>query len=198
MFNTFKAGWLAIATAALLLPGVSDARTISVGNAMLDDRLPAQTSIAPPPSAAVEVGKPDFLSWIVRQPPGVTVAPRLTLDLPRELPVFVPSAGGPRTPPAGTLRGGVELSLWNLVAAVHAQQRGDAFKLVDASVASLALSQPTVDPLSTVPLPPALWLFVMGVLGLAGTRCTGLTKAHRADRVAAPDLPRGFGRAVPA
>lgn len=198
MFNMFKAGCLAIATAALLMPGVSAAGTVSSGNAMLGDRLPAQTPIEPAPSVAVEVGKPDFLSWIVKQPSSITVTPRLSLDITRELPVFVPSASGPRIPPVVNLRGGIELSLWNLVAAVHAQQRGDAFKLVETSVASLPLSQPDSSPLSTVPLPPAMWLFVIGVLGIAGARITGLTPASRAGRVSAPELSHGFRAAVPA
>lgn len=198
MFNMYKPVSLAIAAAALLMPGVSAAGTIGVGHASLDDRPPVQASIEPPPSAATEIGKSDFLSWVVSQPSSVTVTPRLALNLPRELPVFVPSTGGPRTPPAVNLRGGIELSLWNLVAAVHAQQRGDAFKLIDVSVTSLPLSQPDSGPLSAVPLPPAMWLFLMGVLGIAGTRITGLTQTARAGRGAGPGLPRGFGGAVPA
>jgi hypothetical protein len=94
----------------------------------------------------------------------------------------------------------VDLSLWNLVAAVNAQQRGDSFELAEVRVAALPLSQPNVDPLSAVPLPPAVWLFVMGVLGLAGTRVTGLSGGAR--KVGGPtparDRSRDFGGALPA
>ena len=165
MFNAFKAGLLTLAAAAMLMPGVSAALTVSVS-----------------------------------QPSGVIVVPGISFNDDRELPVFVPSVVAPRNPLSVNLRGSVDLSLWNLVAAVHAQQRGDAFELVQASVASLPVSQPNVDPLSTVPLPPAVWLFVMGTLGLAGTRITGLAGTARPLNGAAPkrDRSRDFSGALPA
>lgn len=165
MFNTFKAGLLTLAAAAMLMPEVSAALTVSVS-----------------------------------PPPGVIVVPGPSVNGDRGLPAFVPTVAVPRIPLPVTLRGSVDLSLWNLVAAVHAQQRGDAFTLAQASVASLPLVQPQVDPLSAVPLPPAVWLFVMGVLGLAGTRFTGSTgRTSRAGRATAPRaLSRDFAGAVPA
>lgn len=204
MFHTFKSASLAMAAAALLMPGVSSAATIGIGLTSLDDRPPMQASIEPPPSSATEIsaaeiGKSDFLSWVVRQPSSVTVTPRLALNLPRELPVFVLSDGRPGTAPAAHPRSGIGLSPWNLVAAVHTQQRGDALKLIDVGVVPLPRSQPDSGPLSAVPLPPAMWLFLMGVLGVAGARITRLTPAARAGQGAGrPDLSRGFGGAVPA
>ena len=199
MFNTFKAGLLAIASAAVLLPGVSAASMLSVSGTTLEEKPRVYVSVEPPRLAAPGVGSPDFLSWLVGQPSGVTAPPRISLNLNinQAPPVFVPSVGGTR-PPLENLRGNADLSLWNLVAAVHAQQRGNSFKLVEASVTSLPLAQPDSSPLSTVPLPPAMWLFVMGVLGMAGGRMTGLTHHKRAPKTTAPDRTSAFGGAVPA
>ncbi len=156
--------------------------------------LAAVAMLMPGVSAALTVS--------VSQPPDVIVVPGISFNDNRELPVFVPTVAARRNPLSVNLRGSVDLSLWNLVAAVHAQQRGDAFELVQASVASLPLplSQPNVDPLSTVPLPPAVWLFVMGTLGLAGTRLTGLSGGvHKVDDATPTrDLSRNFGGALPA
>lgn len=165
MFNMLKASLLTLASAALLMPGVSAAVMVSVS-----------------------------------QPSSFIVVPGISFNDNRELPVFVPAVVVQRNPLSVNLRGSVDLSLWNLVATVHAQQRGDAFELVQASVASLPVLQPNVDPLSAVPLPPAVWLFVMGALGLAGTRITGL--ADSTGRVGSPaparDRSPDFGEALPA
>lgn len=165
MFNRFKACLLTLAAAAVLMPGMAAALTVSVS-----------------------------------QPSGITVVSGISFNDNHELPVFVPTVVAPRNPLSVTLRGSVDLSLWNLVAAVHAQQRGDAFELVQASVASLPVLQPNVDPLSTVPLPPTVWLLLMGTLGLAGTRFTGLSGGVRKVDAPTParDLPRDFGGALPA
>ena len=50
---------------------------------------------------------------------------------------------------------------------------------------------------SAVPLPGALWLFVMGLLGLAGTRFTGKRDETAPAGRREPALPRG-GTPVPA
>jgi hypothetical protein len=143
---------------------------------------------------------PDFLAPIASQSSGSASVPRISFNAAFGLPEFVPSDEVPRNPPPGNLRRSVDLSLWNLVAAVNAQQRGDSFELAEVRVAALPLSQPNVDPLSAVPLPPAVWLFVMGVLGLAGTRVTGLSGGAR--KVGGPtparDRSRDFGGALPA
>lgn len=186
MFNTFKTGLLTLAAAAVLMPAVSFASTVSVGGTLGDQAR----------------GIPDFLPSIISAPPGLTLLQggSISLSAGPRLPVFLPSVAAQRNPLSVNLRGGADLSLWNLVAAVHAQQRGDAFELVEASVASLPVSQPSVEPLSAVPLPPTVWLFVMGALGLAGTRLTGLSgRTGRAERSTSPrDLSRDFGGALPA
>lgn len=66
------------------------------------------------------------------------------------------------------LRGQSDVALWNLVATVHAQQKARAFDLVDANVKTVW--EVERNHVSAVPLPGAIWLFVMGLLGLAGTR----------------------------
>lgn len=66
------------------------------------------------------------------------------------------------------LRGQSDLALWNLVATVHAQQKNQVFDLIDAS--KKTVWELEKDKVSAVPLPGVVWLFVMGVLGLAGTR----------------------------
>ena len=202
MFNTFKTCLLSLVVAAALMPGLSAASTVSVSGAPDDDRFTAIPWIAHQRIASLPDSLPDFLMRIVSQSSAFGAGPvrGISFNADPGLPEFLLSDAARRNPLSVNLRRSVDLSLWNLVAAVHAQQRGDAFELVEASVASLPLSQPNVDPLSTVPLPPAVWLFVMGALGLAGTRITGLSGGARkvGDPTLARDLSRNFGGALPA
>lgn len=91
--------------------------------------------------------------------------------------------------PPAQLRGDVDLFLWSLLRLVHAQKEGKHFDLVDRGVEFVITNHK--DQPSAVPLPGALWLFVMGLLGLAGTRLTGKrdekTQAARHE----PSLPMG-------
>jgi hypothetical protein len=143
---------------------------------------------------------PDFLAPIASQSLRSAAVPRISFIADFALPKFVLSHAVPRHLPSWNLRRSLDISLWNLMAALNAQKRGDSFELVQVGVAALPLSQTNGNPLSAVPLPPAIWLFVMGLLGLAGTRITGMTGGgSRAGKPApARDRSPGFGGAVPA
>ena len=78
---------------------------------------------------------------------------------------------------SGPLRAHSDLALWNLVATVHAQQKHQAFELVDAGISTTWDFER--EKVSAVPLPGAIWLFIMGILGLAGTRITGTSGVAR-------------------
>ncbi len=86
------------------------------------------------------------------------------------------------TPVFGNLRGNAELLLWNLCAVVRAQQSRRTFELIDTGIATVLISE-DIARVSAVPLPGAVWLFVMGMLGLAGTRVTGVKRGKGAPRV---------------
>jgi hypothetical protein len=94
-----------------------------------------------------------------------------------------------KKPLALQLRGQSDLALWNLVATVHAQQKNNVFDLVDASKKTVWEFER--EQVSAVPLPGVVWLFVMAVLGLAGTRVKGARSQARELR-ATP----GFGLAA--
>ena len=74
-------------------------------------------------------------------------------------------------------------------AAAATQREGKHFELVDRGV-EFVLSHHTDQP-SAVPLPGALWLFVMGLLGLAGTRLTGKRDEPATAGRREPALPLG-------
>ncbi len=66
----------------------------------------------------------------------------------------------------------LSLTLWSFARAIQAQQQGSPFEMLQTS---LALQEFQITPqadITAVPLPGAVWLFVMGVLGLAGSRIT--------------------------
>lgn len=184
MYITFKARLRAGMAVAALLPAMAFASTVSVsgegGGSVLLEPVPTTSG---------------FLSWATRPLSGPVTVPGTSINTDYGVSVFVPPSVVLRNPLSVNLRGGADLSLWNLVAAVHAQQRSDSFEWVEASVAAQPLIQPTtVDPLSVVPLPPAVWLFVMGVMGLAGTRVTKSSCSNR--RSPAEGAARSFGGPV--
>lgn len=96
--------------------------------------------------------------------------------------------------PPAQLRGDNDLFLWTLLGLVNAQKQGRQFDLVDGGADFVVLNHK--DKLAPVPLPGAIWLFVMGLLGLAGTRLTGGSskKAQADQRENSPSL----GGLVPA
>jgi hypothetical protein len=70
---------------------------------------------------------------------------------------------------ASTLTSSAQLTLWNFISNIRAQQEGLHFERTQTSAASIEY---TLLAPATVPLPPSLWLLVMGGLGLAGSHLT--------------------------
>ncbi len=84
---------------------------------------------------------------------------------------FALPASAMQSPLSVKLRASSDLALWHLVATVHAQQQNKTFDLVDAGAKTVWKLE--YDKVSAVPLPGVVWLFVMGLLGIAGTRLKG-------------------------
>ncbi|MBC7995264.1 MAG: hypothetical protein H7Z15_18690 [Rhizobacter sp.] len=84
---------------------------------------------------------------------------------------FALPASAMQSPLSVKLRASSDLALWHLVATVHAQQQNKTFDLVDAGTKTVWKLE--YDKVSAVPLPGVVWLFVMGLLGIAGTRLKG-------------------------
>jgi hypothetical protein len=77
-----------------------------------------------------------------------------------------------------------DAALWNLVSAAKSQNSAKPFETLSSGLVTTAaplVFTPNAAP-SPVPLPGVTWLFVLGVLGMAGSRMT---------------TPRGAGQAKP-
>lgn len=61
------------------------------------------------------------------------------------------------------------INLWTFITSIRAQQQGDRFSLLETHVSLLQLAE---SPAAPVPLPGALWLMVVGLMGMAGVRAT--------------------------
>jgi hypothetical protein len=76
----------------------------------------------------------------------------------------------------------LDLTIWNFIATVHAQQQARPFAVLQSQTTTLTLAVPAA--VAPVPLPGALWLFVMGLLGLVGSRL-GLGRNGRTTKAGA-------------
>ena len=79
-----------------------------------------------------------------------------------------PSTGNPLAQSAA------DAALWNLVSAAKSQHSGKPLETLSTGLVTTAtplVFTPSVAP-SPVPLPGVTWLFVLGVLGMAGSRLT--------------------------
>lgn len=93
-------------------------------------------------------------------------AARTELEAPRS--AFALAADAPHRRVYEVLRGASDVALWNLVATVHAQQKAKTFDLVNTGAKTVwEIEKNQVSP---VPLPGVVWLFVMAVIGMVGTR----------------------------
>ena len=210
MFIPFRSGVAAAAAATLLcLPaagahaatdmfnvaGTSGANALAQFSAASPNS-PAQ--LQAPGQTQSQVAS-DFLTQTINQSPTPNGASGPSTN-ELQVSVYVQSVSALRNPLSVNLRGSSDLALWNLVASVRAQQNGNSFDLVDTGLASLQVSALSLDPVSAVPLPRAAWLFVMGILGLTGTRLTGISPATGGVKRASdgPAAAGPFGAAVPA
>jgi hypothetical protein len=98
---------------------------------------------------------------------------------------FAPSEFALRSPGLGELQGRADLLLWNLCAVVRSHQKRHHFEAIDSGFGTVHISE-EIDKISAVPLPGAVWLFVVGLMGLAGTRVTGI-KRGKAGMVGTDD-----------
>lgn len=200
MSTLFKAGLAAAAAALLCVPAVSTAAYVSSDLAAAgapESRalaLVASATSSTDPVRTQGVLAADFLAQSVNQTgPSATVgSPAGDADAMQSALSATPS----RNPVFGGLTGNADLLLWNLVAMVRAQQHRQAFELIDTGITTIHLSE-DIAKVSAVPLPGVVWLFVMGVMGLAGVRITGVGKGARRAEVEPGVAPR-FGAAVPA
>ena len=169
--TTLKGGLVAVATvAALCAPVHATAALASV-------------------DVSSATATPDYLAQAMRHALGTT--PLATPTLADQATWFALPAAAMRSPQSVKLRASSDLALWHLVATVHAQQQNKAFDLVDAGTKTVWKLEH--DNVSAVPLPGVLWLFVMGLLGIAGTRLKGKTEA---GRVRPPAQPFGLSPAA--
>ncbi|KPF52844.1 hypothetical protein D621_11060 [beta proteobacterium AAP51] len=90
-----------------------------------------------------------------------------------ELRATATAVGSSALPSAATL------SLWTFITAIRAQQQGDRFVALETNVSLLRLAE---GPAAPVPLPAALWLMVVGLLGMVGVRYSGAGKAGSATK----------------
>jgi hypothetical protein len=122
---------------------------------------------------------------------------RLVSQLPKQQTITVSGGSGSGSggliidvnPPAGNplAQSAADAALWNLVSAAKSQNNGKPIETLSAGLVTTStplVFTPSVAP-SPVPLPGVTWLFVLGVLGMAGSRLTtprGEKPGRRATR----------------
>ena len=105
-----------------------------------------------------------------------------------------PSTGNPLAQSAA------DAALWNLVSAAKSQNSGKPIETLSAGLVTTStplVFTPSVAP-SPVPLPGVTWLFVLGVLGMAGSRLTTPRGAGQAKQrpTQANSVPHSLAGAV--
>ena len=150
--------------------------------------LPLMASAAPTSVSALAAASAldsSFLAGVVRQVPLVSPL----VNVPSSLQV-----GTLINPPLGNLSGSTDLLIFNFSALVRSHQERRAFALIDRAIMASHLSDGSVV-VSAVPLPGVMWLFVISVMGLAGTRVTGIkrTPGAKAGGCATGDQRPAFG-----
>jgi hypothetical protein len=173
MSKSCKTQLMAIAAASLMcLPTLASA-------ALVGDAAPG---LGVPSSQQSSLAALDFLTQATRsQEAGAAVA--------GDNMAFAGRGRNPWSDVPAQARSDSDLVLWNLLSIVHAHREGRQFALADRNVAFVLANHG--DQPSAVPLPGALWLFVMGLLGLAGTRMTGKRDGAANEGASAPVMPSG-------
>jgi hypothetical protein len=108
----------------------------------------------------------DFLSRVLNDP--VHVKPEQSNDGGGS--VFVQSIPAGDNPLSHLSRGPSDAAMWNLFALVNSQQRERHFDVMPTGLTSFQTFTPLQ--VSSVPLSGATWLFLLVLLGMAGTRLT--------------------------
>lgn len=109
-----------------------------------------------------------------------------------------PSTGNPLSQLS---QNAADAALWNLVFAARSQNSAKPFETLSASVFTAStplVLTPTFAP-SPVPLPGVTWLFVLGVLGMAGSRLTtprGKGQDRQVPQEQASPSPRSLAGAL--
>ena len=121
-------------------------------------------------SGGTTTGLGSFLSRLIAQlPPQQTITVSGGSSGSGGLIIEVnPSAGNPLA------QNVADAALWNLVSAAKSQNSGKPLETLSAGLVTTStplVFTPTAAP-SPVPLPGVTWLFVLGVLGMAGSRLT--------------------------
>jgi hypothetical protein len=106
-----------------------------------------------------------------------------------------PSAGNPLSQLS---QSAADAALWNLVSAAKSQSSAKPFEALSTGLVTTStplVFTPSVAP-SPVPLPGVTWLFVLGVLGMAGSRLTTPRGEKPGRRVSARPAPTDPGLAT--